>query len=108
MTSQERAELPQRPRAGRKSDRPMLAAKYEIRVLVRPRSSVHSSWLNTGIYAALRTCGYSASPNHDRVVMSGSKAALKAVKAALDSQKYEDAAAQAKKLLEVDAKNYHA
>jgi hypothetical protein len=40
--------------------------------------------------------------------MSGSKAALKAVKAALDSQKYEGAAAQAKKLLEVDAKNYHA
>jgi superkiller protein 3 len=40
--------------------------------------------------------------------MSRSKAALKAVKAALDSQKYEDAAAQAKKLLETDPENYHA
>lgn len=33
---------------------------------------------------------------------------MKAVKAALDSQKYEDAATQAKKLLEADPKNYHA
>lgn len=40
--------------------------------------------------------------------MSGSKAALKAVKAALDSRKYEEAATQAKKLLEGDTKNYHA
>ena len=36
------------------------------------------------------------------------KASLKAAKAAIDEQKYEDAIKEAKKVLEKDAKNYYA
>ena len=40
--------------------------------------------------------------------MSGVKAALKAAKAALDANKYQDAIIQANMVLKVDSKNYHA
>lgn len=40
--------------------------------------------------------------------MSGTKAALKAAKAALDSNKFQDAVDQAKTVLKSDSKNYHA
>ncbi|KAI4213402.1 MAG: hypothetical protein LQ351_003902 [Letrouitia transgressa] len=40
--------------------------------------------------------------------MSGVKAALKAAKAALDSQDYQDAIEQAHKALATDPQNYHA
>lgn len=40
--------------------------------------------------------------------MSVTKAALKAVKVALDKQKYDEASEQTKKLLAVDPNNYHA
>ena len=40
--------------------------------------------------------------------MSSSKAALKAAKAAIDGQKYNEAIVQARKVLETDVKNYHA
>jgi superkiller protein 3 len=40
--------------------------------------------------------------------MSATKAGLKAAKAALDAHKYEDAAKEARKTLEIDPKNYHA
>jgi superkiller protein 3 len=40
--------------------------------------------------------------------MSSSKAALKAAKAAIDGQNYNEAIHQARKVLEADAKNYHA
>ena len=40
--------------------------------------------------------------------MSGTKAALKAAKAALDGNKYQDAVDQAKTILKTDPKNYHA
>ena len=40
--------------------------------------------------------------------MSGTKAALKAAKAALDANKYQDAVDQAKTVLKTDPKNYHA
>ena len=40
--------------------------------------------------------------------MSGTKAALKAAKAALDGNKYQDAVDQAKTVLKTDPKNYHA
>jgi hypothetical protein len=41
-------------------------------------------------------------------VMSSSKTALKAAKAALDGHKYDEAAKQAQKVLEIDSNNYHA
>lgn len=40
--------------------------------------------------------------------MSGTKAALKAAKAALDADKYQDAIDQAKTVLKTDPNNYHA
>lgn len=40
--------------------------------------------------------------------MSGTKAALKAAKAALDAHQYQDAIDQAKKVLALDPRNYHA
>lgn len=40
--------------------------------------------------------------------MSGTKAALKAAKAALDANKYQDAIDQAKTVLKTDSNNYHA
>ena len=40
--------------------------------------------------------------------MSSTKAALKAAKAALDGHKYEEAAREAQKVLDVDPNNYHA
>ena len=40
--------------------------------------------------------------------MSTAKVALKAAKAALDSNQYDEAVKQAGKVLEVDSKNYHA
>ena len=40
--------------------------------------------------------------------MSGIKAALKAAKAALDADKYQDAIDQAKAVLKKDPNNYHA
>ena len=40
--------------------------------------------------------------------MSGTKAALKAAKAALDANKYQDAIDQAETVLKTDPKNYHA
>lgn len=40
--------------------------------------------------------------------MSGTKAALKAAKAALDANKYQDAIDQAQMVLKTDTKNYHA
>ena len=40
--------------------------------------------------------------------MSSTKAGLKAAKAALDAQKYEEAAKEARKVLDVDPNNYHA
>lgn len=40
--------------------------------------------------------------------MSTSKAALKAAKAALDSQRYDEAATEAQKVLKGDLGNYHA
>lgn len=40
--------------------------------------------------------------------MSGTKAALKAAKAALDANKYQDAIDQAKTVLRTDSNNYHA
>lgn len=40
--------------------------------------------------------------------MSSTKAALKAAKSALDELKYEEAIQQAKKVLQIDDKNYHA
>lgn len=40
--------------------------------------------------------------------MSSTKAALKAAKAALDANKYEDAVDQAKAVLKTDSKSYHA
>lgn len=40
--------------------------------------------------------------------MFGTKAALKAAKAALDADKYQDAIDQAKTVLNTDSKNYHA
>jgi len=40
--------------------------------------------------------------------MPSAKSALKAAKAALDSQKYQDAADEAKRALAADPKNYHA
>lgn len=40
--------------------------------------------------------------------MSGTKAALKAAKAALDADKYQDAIDQARAVLKTDPNNYHA
>ena len=40
--------------------------------------------------------------------MSSTKAGLKAAKAALDAHKYEDAAKEARRILDIDPKNYHA
>ena len=40
--------------------------------------------------------------------MSATKAALKAAKASLDAQKYDDAVEHAKKVLAIDPHNYHA
>ena len=40
--------------------------------------------------------------------MSGTKAALKAAKAALDANRYQDAADHARTVLKTDANNYHA
>ena len=40
--------------------------------------------------------------------MSGTKAALKAAKAALDANKYQNAIDQAKTVLKTDSNNYHA
>lgn len=40
--------------------------------------------------------------------MSNVKAALKAAKAAIDSQRYQEAVTQAEKALALDPQNYHA
>ena len=40
--------------------------------------------------------------------MSTSKGALKATKAALGAHKYEEAVKEARKVIEIDPKNYHA
>ena len=40
--------------------------------------------------------------------MSSTKAGLKAAKAALDAQNYEEAAIEARKVLGIDPNNYHA
>lgn len=44
----------------------------------------------------------------EKAIMSSTKAGLKAAKAALDAQKFEEAAKEARKVLETDSNNYHA